>query len=70
MGNGGKKNNNKKKTKTNNKQQLSVKDNLPVTKEVPPVESSAFEEAGEPIENGVPGPVCTTPQIQVPIIRT
>lgn len=70
MGKGSKKNISKKKASTNNKQQPPVKDNLPVSGEVTPVESSAFEEAGEPIENGVPGPVCTAPQVQVPIIRT
>lgn len=70
MGRSGKKNNNKKKASTNNKPQPPVNESLPVLEDVSPVESSTFKEAGEPTENGVPGPVCTAPQVQVPIIRT
>lgn len=68
MGKSGKKNNKK---KNNSNKQLPVNDNtnVPVPEDISPIESPASEKAVESAEDGDSDPVCTTSQVQIPVIR-
>lgn len=68
MGKAGKKNN-KKKSSSNKRLPISDNTDTPVPEETSPIESPAAEKAVESAEDGDPGPVCTTSQVQVPVVR-